>query len=109
MLLLNQFLDFSAVWLLASTCAMFLLGAPAAASANLIASELFPTATRPIVLSMIFLVGMVGGMCGIWVNQHWVSGVLMCLAGLVGWWLCPNAEGRSLEEINRMVTNAKPL
>ena len=75
---------------------MFMLGAPAGSSANLIASELFPTSTRPVVLSVIFIVGMFGGMCGVWVGSHLVTGILMTAAGVLGWFLCPKAEGKSL-------------
>lgn len=73
-----------------------MFGSPASSSANLIASEIFPTSTRPIVLSAIFVVGMFGGMCGVWVDNYWVSGSLMILGGIIGFLLCPKAENKSL-------------
>lgn len=80
-----------------------MFGSPASSAANLIASEIFPTSTRPVVLSLIFMVGMFGGMCGVWVNNYYVSGGLMILGGVLGYLLCPKAENKSLEEINKMV------
>lgn len=73
------------------TCLMFMFGSPGSSAANLIASEIFPTSTRPIVLSLIFNVGMLGSMCGVWVNNYYITGALMVLAGLLGWFCCPKA------------------
>ena len=94
--ILTQLIASSAPILLIMTCFMFIFGSPAASAANLIASEIFPTATRPIVLSLIFMLGMLGGMCGIWIDNHYITGVLMLLSGITGWRLCPAAEGKSL-------------
>jgi hypothetical protein len=78
------------------TCFMFLFGSPASSSANLIASEIFPTSTRSIVLSVIFLIDMVGSLCGVWSDNYFVSGGLMILGGVMGFWLCPSTERKSL-------------
>jgi hypothetical protein len=78
------------------TCTIFLFGSPAASSANLIASEIFPTSTRPIILSFIFLVGMLGGICGVWSHNYYVSGSLMLIGGIVGYIYCPKSERKSL-------------
>ena len=64
---------------------LFLVSSPAASSANLTASELFPTESRSLILSLMFMLSMIGGICGVWVKSFLVSGVLMLLAGLVGW------------------------
>lgn len=45
---------------------------------------------------------MFGGMCGVWVDNYYVSGGLMILGGLIGFLLCPKAENKSLEEINKL-------
>lgn len=79
-----------------------MFGSPASSASNLIASEIFPTSTRPIVLSIIFVCGMFGGMCGVWVDNYYISGGLMITGGLVGYLFCPNAENKSLEEINKL-------
>jgi hypothetical protein len=34
---------------------------------------------------------MFGGMCGVWVDNYYVAGALMIIAGLVGFFLCPKA------------------
>jgi hypothetical protein len=38
---------------------------------------------------------MFGGMCGVWVDNYYISGVLMVF-GLIGYFLCPKAENKSL-------------
>jgi len=43
------------------------------------------------------MVGMFGGMCGVWVDNYYVSGGLMLLGGILGYILCPKAENKSLE------------
>ena len=97
LVVLTQLIDVSAPVLLGMTCLMFLFGSPASSAGNLIASEIFPTATRPIVLSLIFVLGIFGGICGVWVDSHYISGALMLFGGLIGWLFCPAAEGKSLE------------
>lgn len=67
------------------TVLLFLVSSPAASSANLTASELFPTESRSLILSLMFVLGMIGGICGVWVKSFLVSGLLMLCAGLVGW------------------------
>jgi MFS family permease len=79
------------------TCFIFLFGSPAASSANLIASEIFPTSTRPIILSIIFLVGMGGAICGVWVNNYYISAGLMLIGGICGFLFSPQSENKSLE------------
>ena len=49
---------------------LFLSASPAGSSANLIASEIFPTASRTIVL---FMVSMLGGMSGYMFRQLYCS------------------------------------
>lgn len=83
-------------------CVIFMFGSPASSSANLIASEIFPTSTRPIVLSLIFIVGMLGGMCGVWAHNFYASSAIMLVAGFIGFFLAPKAENKSLEEINNL-------
>ena len=41
-------------------------------------------------------------MCGVWVDNYYISGGLMITGGLVGYLFCPNAENKSLEEINKL-------
>lgn len=86
-------------------CAIFMFGSPASSSANLIASEIFPTSTRPIVLSIIFIIGMLGGICGVWAHSFYVSSGIMLSAGFIGFFLAPKAENKSLEEINKPADN----
>lgn len=64
---------------------LFLVSSPAASSANLTASELFPTESRSLILSLMFVLGMIGGISGVWVKSFLVSGLLMLIAGLIGW------------------------
>ena len=70
---------------------LFLVSSPAASSANLTASELFPTDSRCLILSFMFMLGMLGGLAGVWVKQLLVSGILMITAGVVGWLFGTNA------------------
>jgi uncharacterized membrane protein len=79
---------------------MFMFSSPASSSANLIASEIFPTSGRSIILSFIFVFGMVGGILGVWQTSPYISIILMILAGFVGFFFCPNAENKSLEQVN---------
>jgi len=81
---------------------LFLVSSPAASSANLTASELFPTESRSLILSLMFVLGMLGGICGVWVVNFLVSGLLMLLAGVVGWRFGVDAENKSLEELQAM-------
>lgn len=70
---------------------MFFFTSPAGSSANLIASEIFPTSSRTLVLFLMFMVGMVGGIMGVWVEAVWLGSVMMIAAGVVGFWLCPKS------------------
>ena len=81
---------------------MFMFSSPAASSANLIASEIFPTSTRSIVLSLIFIMSMLGGICGVWANSDIYGMVVMGISAIVGFALCPNGENKSLEELNSL-------
>ncbi len=72
-------------------CFMFVFTSPAGSSANLIASEIFPTSSRTLVLFLMFMVGMVGGIMGVWVETVWLGSVMMITAGVVGFWLCPKS------------------
>ena len=81
---------------------LFLVSSAAASSANLTASELFPTDSRSLILSLMFMLGMIGGIAGVWVKSFLASGLLMLLAGLVGWQFGVDAENKSLEELQMM-------
>ena len=56
---------------------LFLFASPAGSSANLIASEIFPTASRTIVLFVMFMASMLGGKCGVWFYNYIAASVLM--------------------------------
>lgn len=75
---------------------LFFISSPAASSANLTASELFPTESRSLILSIMFVIGMLGGISGVWVLQFLASGILMISAGVIGWLFGVNAEKKSL-------------
>ena len=75
---------------------MFLFASPASSSANLIASEVFPTASRTIVLFVMFVVSMLGGIVGVWFDNHVIVAILMILVGVVAFFFCPNSENKSL-------------
>jgi Na+(H+)/acetate symporter ActP len=81
---------------------LFVFASPAGSSANLIASEIFPTASRTIVLFVMFMVSMLGGMCGVWFDNYIVASIMMSGAGVAAFFLCPNSENKSLEEIEKM-------
>ena len=49
-----------------------------------------------------FILSMLGGMCGVWFDNYLVAAIVMILAGIVAFLFCPNAENKSLEEIERM-------
>ncbi len=78
---------------------MFFFTSPAGSSANLIASEIFPTSSRTLVLFFMFMIGMVGGIMGVWVDTVWIGSIFMICAGGLGYFLCPKSENKSLEEI----------
>lgn len=78
---------------------MFFFTSPAGSSANLIASEIFPTSSRTLILFIMFIIGMVGGIGGVWFDTVWVGSLLMIIAGIIGYVYCPKAENKSLEEI----------
>lgn len=70
---------------------MFIFTSPAGSSANLIASEIFPTSSRTLVLFIMFIIGMVGGIMGVWVETVWLGSILMIVAGVLGFFLCPKS------------------
>jgi hypothetical protein len=70
---------------------MFFFTSPAGSSANLIASEIFPTSSRTLVLFIMFIIGMVGGIMGVWIETVWLGSVLMIIAGILGFFLCPKS------------------
>lgn len=70
---------------------LFVFASPASSSANLIASEVFPTASRTIMLFVMFVVSMLGGICGVWLDNYVISSILMIFAGIVAFFLCPNS------------------
>jgi hypothetical protein len=53
-------------------------------------------------MSVVFLMDMLGAICGVWIDNYYVSGTLMVFGGVVGFVLCPKAEKKSLEEINEL-------
>jgi Na+(H+)/acetate symporter ActP len=75
---------------------LFVFASPAGSSANLIASEIFPTASRTIVLFVMFMVSMLGGMCGVWFDNYLAASILMVVAGVAAFIFCPNSENKSL-------------
>jgi hypothetical protein len=46
-----------------------------------------------------FVVSMLGGMCGVWFDNYLVASIMMIFAGAVGFAFCPDSENKSLEEI----------
>ncbi len=68
---------------------MFFFTSPAGSSANLIASEIFPTSSRTVILFIMFIIGMFGGIGGIWSETVWYGSILMIIAGVLGYFLCP--------------------
>lgn len=78
-------------------CCMFFFTSPAGSSANLIASEIFPTNSRTLILFIMFIVGMFGGIAGVWVDTVWLGSIIMIVAGILGYLLCPKSENKSLE------------
>ena len=81
---------------------LFIFASPASSSANLIASEIFSTASRTIVLFVMFIVSMLGGMCGVWLDHYIAAAVLMSFAGVIALFFCPDSENKSLEEIEKL-------
>ena len=79
-----------------------MFASPAGSSANLIASEIFHTSSRTIMLFVMFMVSMLGGSVGVWFDNYIVAGLLMIVAGIVGFLFCPNSENKSLEQIEKM-------
>lgn len=75
---------------------LFLFASPAGSSANLIASEIFPTNSRTILLFVMFIISMLGGMCGVWFDNYIIASVLMISAGIMAFLFCPNSEKKSL-------------
>ncbi len=43
-----------------------------------------------------FIVGMVGGIAGEWVDTVYIGSVFMIVAGVLGYVLCPHSENKSL-------------
>ena len=68
-----------------------MFASPAGSSANLIASEIFPTSSRTIMLFVMFMVSMLGGSVGVWFDNHIAAAVLMCMAGVFAFLCCPNS------------------
>ena len=83
-------------------CLLFVFASPASSSANLIASEIFPTSSRTIMLFVMFMVSMLGGSIGVWFDYYLLAAVLMFSAGVVGFLFCPDSENKSLEQIEKM-------
>jgi Na+(H+)/acetate symporter ActP len=54
------------------------------------------------VLFVMFIVSMLGGMCGVWFDHYLAASVLMAAAGVAAFIFCPNSENKSLEEIEKM-------
>jgi hypothetical protein len=38
-----------------------------------------------------FIVGMIGGIFGVWFDTVWIGSILMILSGIVGYICCPSA------------------
>lgn len=53
-------------------------------------------------LFFMFIASILGGICGVWIDYESVSAVLMIIAGLLAFWLCPSAENKSLEEVENL-------
>ncbi len=53
-------------------------------------------------LCIMFMNSMLGGMVGVWVDNYIVSAALMIMAALIAFIFCPNAEKKTLEEIEKM-------
>ena len=70
---------------------LFLFASPAVSFANMIASEIFPTASRAIVLFVMFMVSMLGGKCGVLFDNYIAASLLMLGAGVAAFFLCPNS------------------
>ena len=77
-------------------CLLFIFGSPAGSSANLIASEIFPTSSRTIMLFVMFIVSMLGGSVGVWFDNYIVASVMMSGAGVVAFIFCPDSEYKTL-------------
>lgn len=92
-------------WREVLVCVLFIFASPAGSSANLIASEIFPTSSRTIMLFVMFMVSMLGGSVGVWFDNYVVAAVLMILAGILGFLFCPNSENKSLEQIEKLWFN----
>lgn len=86
-------------WKEAVVIMAFLFASPASSSANLIASEIFPTSSRTILLCVMFINSMLGGMAGVWVDNYLISAALMIFAAIIAFLFCPDAERKTLEEI----------
>ena len=83
-------------------CLLFVFASPAGSSANLIASEIFPTSSRTLMLFVMFMVSMLGGSVGVWFDHYVIAAILMLTAGVIGFLFCPNSENKSLEQIEKM-------
>lgn len=88
LLILSQFIK-DLFWLEIFICVMFFFTSPAGSSANLIASEIFPTSSRTLILFVMFIAGMFGGIGGVWSDTVYFGSILMILAGILGYFLCP--------------------
>lgn len=83
-------------------CLLFIFASPAGSSANLIASEIFPTSSRTIMLFVMFIVSMMGGSVGVWFDNYIVASIMMIAAGVVAFIFCPDSENKTLEQIEKM-------
>ena len=83
-------------------CVLFIFASPAGSSANLIASEIFPTSSRTIMLFVMFIVSMLGGSVGVWFDNYVVAALMMFTAGVLGFLFCPNSENKTLEQIEKL-------
>ena len=49
-----------------------------------------------VLLLFMFIVGMIGGIGGVWIDTVWIGSILMIIAGILGYLFCPKAENKSL-------------
>jgi Na+(H+)/acetate symporter ActP len=47
-------------------------------------------------LFVMFIISMLGGMCGVWFDNYIIASVLMISAGIMAFLFCPNSEKKSL-------------
>jgi uncharacterized membrane protein YdjX (TVP38/TMEM64 family) len=49
-----------------------------------------------------FIVSMAGGSVGVWFDNYIVASILMMIAGVIGFFFCPDSENKSLEQIEKL-------